>query len=465
MNFVRKSIQDIKGEEGKFDFRQRIFNISTFTFGLCFLLTGFFNWLLGGFGNLLLTCSVLFGLVYFTVFYFSRFKLIYFPWVFVVFTFAVGSIFWFITNGWRGAMPIVISLALVVCLTIVPRNQNLLTAVFLLALVGLGILESLFPNWVVPYPSENSYFVDVWITMIATILFISFVFQGFLKIYSEEREKLKQKNLELKEAQVQLVQSEKLASLGQLTAGIAHEINNPLNFVSSGVAILEASTLQLTELIKAYEELEKKHPAFFNANSQEAERIRNLKIQMELPETLSEIPHVIDDIENGESRIRTIVEGLQHFSHFDNNTLVAIDLNKCVRRVLVLYESRLKNSRLNCDFAPNLPYFKGNIGQIQQVAMSLLENASDACKENCTISISTKLVGDNICMQIQDSGVGMSEETLSKIFDPFFTTKPIGKGTGGLSISYGIIQQHNGKIEAESDLGVGSVFTVLFPAT
>ncbi|MFT6963652.1 MAG: signal transduction histidine kinase [Flammeovirgaceae bacterium] len=462
MDFVQKIVHYIRGGKMEFDFRQRIFNVASFTFGACFSLIGLGNWVLGDFSTFLIASSFLTGGAYLAIFYSSRMKSLYFPWLFVAFTLAVGSAFWFMTYGWRGAMPIIISLAFIICLTVVPKNETWLTLAFLLTVIGLGVVESLFPHWVTPYPTEDSHFADVWGTLIISILFLYFAFRGLSKIYLEERKKLTEKNLELEQTQVQLVQSEKLASLGQLTAGIAHEINNPLNFVASGVAVLEMSTFQLIELVKAYEELEKHHPELFE--SEKADKILEIKTRMGLAETLDEIPHIIDDIENGGTRIRTIVEGLQYFSHFDNDTLVAVDLNKCIQRVLTLYDSRLRNLHLDCQLTANLPHSKGNIGQIQQVIMGLLENAVDACEEEAEISISTKVAGNEIALELRDNGRGMNGNTLSKVFDPFFTTKPVGQGTGlGLSISYGIVQQHGGRIEVESELGKGACFTVYLP--
>lgn len=452
----------IRGETDDFDFRQRMFNVSSFTFGICFFLTGICNWIFSSFGTHFLISSILACAIFWFLFYLSRIKKICFPWVFVALTLVIGCFFWFITDGWRGAMPIATSLGFVVCLTIVPNKQNMLTVIFLIFLLVLGISEKIFPQLIVHYSDEQTHFSDVWITLIVTVLFISFAFQGFVRIYSEERRKLNEKNKELQKMQKQLVQSEKLASLGQFTSGIAHEINNPLNFVTSGLSIIEDSALQITQLLSMYKALEKLHPEI--VNSEEMKQIVAFQEQEGIEEILNELPQTLIDIANGEMRIRRIVEGLQHFSNSNSEQAEKIDINQAIKIIVSLYEVRLHGVDLELKLNPNLQTCQGSRRQIKQVIMGLLENAIDALTSEKRISITTENAHNEILIKISDTGIGIDEESLSKLFDPFYSTKPIGKGTGlGLSISYGIVQQHNGRIEVESELGKGSSVTVYLP--
>lgn len=261
---------------------------------------------------------------------------------------------------------------------------------------------------------------------------------------------LESTNLQLKDAQSQLVHSEKMAGLGQLVAGIAHELNNPIGFIYSNVGHLKDYCQRLFRLLDI-------------AQTAPQELKQNL-IDAEYDYLKEDLPRLISSCEDGSRRIRDIVLGLRNFSRMDSSRIERINLNQCIEDTLLLLAGEFKDRiTVHKDFEP-LPLVLCYPTQLSQVFMNLLTNASAAISAQGNIWIKSRSLKNKVEISIKDDGVGIPDEIKSKIFDPFFTTKEVGKGTGlGLSISYGIVERHNGTIEVHSEPGKGSEFVVSVP--
>lgn len=266
----------------------------------------------------------------------------------------------------------------------------------------------------------------------------------------------------LKMAQNKLVQSEKMASLGQLTAGIAHEINNPINFVVGGVAGLEYNFYEIEKIMKKYDSLEINGES---DNKSILSEIMLMKSECEYDKTKELIPQLIGDIKLGAQRTVEIVKGLRAFSRIDTNERVATDIHEGLESTLSILQSKFKYViEIEKHYDPLLPLIDCYPGQINQVFMNIISNAIDAIEKEGKITITTKNLKKNISINITDNGKGIPKEIQNNIFDPFFTTKKIGSGTGlGLSISYGIIEEHKGNIKVKSEEGKGSEFIIFIP--
>lgn len=268
----------------------------------------------------------------------------------------------------------------------------------------------------------------------------------------------------LKDTQSQLVEAEKMASLGQLTAGIAHEINNPINFVKSNIKPLQLDIRDLVEVIDAYGQL---HGAAAEDIPAKLTQIDQLKKQIDLAYVRQEIDSLVKGIQEGAERTAEIVLGLRTFSRLDESEVKTVNVHDGIDSTLVLLKSSLpQHITIRKDFQSQgmLECFPG---KLNQVFMNILSNGIQAIKqkevqgEQESITISTRDMGDKMEIRIRDTGIGMPEEVQQKIFDPFFTTKDVGEGTGlGLSIVYNIIQKHGGKIEVHSSLGNGAEFVI-----
>lgn len=264
---------------------------------------------------------------------------------------------------------------------------------------------------------------------------------------------------ELQKTQTQLIQGEKMASLGQLTAGIAHEINNPINFVSSNVHALKLDFEDLQPLLEKVQELE-------HASDQKEviEEIIHLNKNLETNYLAEEIHQLIEGIERGASRTHNIVLGLRTFARSTGNEYIKANLHQGLESTLTILNSKIGHRiKVHKNFQ-EIPLVECHFDKINQVFMNILNNAIDAIPEDGDIYISTTQQEDQVFIEIKDSGKGMDTTTQQRIFEPFFTTKDIGKGTGlGMAISYGIVQQHQGSISLESELGRGSTFTIGLP--
>jgi two-component system NtrC family sensor kinase len=269
---------------------------------------------------------------------------------------------------------------------------------------------------------------------IAGFLFVRFSTEAMARVVSKvesQRQELETANARLQSMQGRAIQQEKLAGLGMLAAGVAHEINNPMAFIGSNVASLARELSELNkdpELMREY-------------------------VEEVLPETVK-----------GIARVNAIVSDLRRFARGDPETFVAYNLNEEIEGALRIAHNQLKH---RCEVKKDLralPPLQGMPRQISQVFVNLLVNAAQAIKGEGTITLSSQRIGDEVRVSIADTGGGMSPEVQQRLFEPFFTTKPVGEGTGlGLSVVHGIVETHGGRIEVESQLGRGSKFTLHLP--
>lgn len=270
---------------------------------------------------------------------------------------------------------------------------------------------------------------------------------------------IKNSHGKLQEAQSQLVQSEKMASLGQLAAGVAHEINNPIGFVMSNVGTLKEYSDVISHYIQLSGELIK------GQTGPQVDALKALDDEEDLNFIVKDISDIMKDCSDGLKRVKEIVANLKSFARSDEEESSEFDINECIENTIKVVWNELKYKiTLNKDLAEGLPAIKGHDGQIGQVVMNMLVNGAHAIDERGEIKIVTELSGDSVLIKIKDTGKGMSEKVMSKIFDPFFTTKGVSEGTGlGLSISYGIVESHGGRISVNSKEGEGTEFVISIP--
>ena len=327
-------------------------------------------------------------------------------------------------------------------------------------------------------------------TVIIALRFLSF-YQSFdlLARFSQifaSRAELEEKNqlletamVELKQAQIQLIQQEKMSGLGQLVAGIAHEVNNPMNFISGNLRHLKESTQDLLEFVNVYRQQPQTSP-----------EVEQLADEIDLEFLQQDLPSMLTSMQVGAERIRQIVLSLRNFSRMDEAALKLVDIHEGIDNTLLILQHRLKakldRSAVDVvkDYAP-LPLVECYAGQLNQALMNVLLNSIDALEERETheqkqaeqasatidgspkqITIRThKLPNNWIEIEIADNGGGISAIIQQRMFEPFFTTKPVGKGTGmGLSISYQIIvEKHHGKLTCRSEQGHGTEFVIHIP--
>jgi signal transduction histidine kinase len=272
---------------------------------------------------------------------------------------------------------------------------------------------------------------------------------------AEALRQLEATHAELKSAQTQLVHAEKMSSLGQLTAGIAHEINNPVNFIRSSTTPLRRDLDEVRAIVT-------------RALAEEAddirERVEQRMAEMELDELRSEIDALLRSIESGATRTAEIVKGLRTFSRLDEDEFKSSDIGEGIESTLTLLQPRLDGRIVVRRELAELPDVECRPGQINQVVLNLVSNAIDAIEGDGTVTVRTARDGDRVTISIEDTGAGIRPEDLSHIFEPFFTTKPIGTGQGlGLAISHSIIEAHDGSISVSSTVGSGTSFTVSLP--
>lgn len=270
---------------------------------------------------------------------------------------------------------------------------------------------------------------------------------------------------QLDKVQTNLEQSEKMSSLGILTAGVAHEINNPVNFIQGGVYILEDYLEPLILLLKQYGKFDQILSPEETLSLRE--EIKEMKEVMEFDDAINFLNDGVESIRKGAERTIEIIRVLRNFSRADESLSSGIDLHEGLDSTLMLLQNKLKNRiEVFKDYAAYFPSIECNSGQINQVFMNILSNAEQAIQEEGEIRIKTSFDQKQVVIRITDSGSGMSEETKQRIFEPFYTTKKIGVGTGlGLSISHSIIEKHGGRIEVSSEIGIGTVFTIILPIT
>ncbi|NOY85489.1 MAG: PAS domain-containing protein [Nitrospirae bacterium] len=288
-----------------------------------------------------------------------------------------------------------------------------------------------------------------------------------LEVTVQERTQALQKSCEtLKMKDAQILQQEKMASIGVLTAGIAHEINNPVGYISSNMELLQES---LGDIISYTQLLEYGLAAQTKENDAkrrvlEMDQIKQVQARMKVEKLFSDSEKIIKESGQGLKRIKRIIHDLRMFSHSDENKMISTDLNHEIQNTLNIVEHELKHKAeivTQFEFVPPLNCYPQ---QLNQVFMNLLINASHAVSEGDVIHIRTHYRDGQIYVVFKDTGTGIPAENLKKIFDPFFTTKSVGKGTGlGLYISYGIVEKHKGTLSVESKLGEGTTFTIKLP--
>ncbi|WP_010170239.1 ATP-binding protein [Pseudomonas sp. PAMC 25886] len=266
---------------------------------------------------------------------------------------------------------------------------------------------------------------------------------------------------ERKQLESQLVQSEKLASLGQLAAGVAHEINNPVGFISSNLSTLDGYFKQLQQMLDAYRQAEEAL-----APGECLTHLQSLRKAMDLEFLKEDIPVLIHESKDGIGRVAQIVKDLKDFSRVDNDEQWQwANLQQGIDSTLNIVASELKYKADVVKHFQVLPDIECLASQLNQVVMNLVINAAQAMgPERGTITLSNGVEGDKVWLEVADTGCGIAPESVQKIFDPFFTTKPVGEGTGlGLSLSYGIVKKHHGTISVNSEVGKGTTFRVVLP--
>lgn len=277
-----------------------------------------------------------------------------------------------------------------------------------------------------------------------------------------KKEKEEQRSLikKLEEAQNQLMQSDKLASIGQLAAGVAHEINNPIGYVFSNLGTLEKYVQDIFSLLDSYEQAESSI-----ANGEVRARLQVIKEKLDIVFLKEDLHALMNESKEGITRVKTIVQSLKDFAHADAaDEWRYADLHHGLDTTLNIVNNEIKYKADVIKEYGAIPQVECLPSQLNQVFMNLLVNAAHAIEQRGAITIRTGQQNDEVWVEISDTGKGIAPEYMQKIFDPFFTTKPVGKGTGlGLSLSYGIIQKHHGRIEVKSEVGKGTAFKVWLP--
>ncbi len=271
------------------------------------------------------------------------------------------------------------------------------------------------------------------------------------KALKDKIQELEGANNEIRDTQAKLVHTAKMASLGQLVAGVAHELNNPIGFIYSNMTHLREYSEKLIHLIDVAEH--------------QPDKLEKEKKKSDLNYIVTDLPKLITSCEDGARRTRDIVLGLRNFSRLEEAQVKQVDLHEGLENTLQLLTGELKNRIKVVKHFEKIPKVNCYPSQLNQVFMNVLSNAAQAIDEEGEIHISTKKIGvDRVEISIRDTGKGMSKATLEKVFDPFFTTKGLGHGTGlGLSISYGVIQKHGGDILVSSEIGQGTEFKIILP--
>ncbi len=294
--------------------------------------------------------------------------------------------------------------------------------------------------------------------------------RGKNKEIEKNRADLERVHSELGATQAPIMQHEKMASIGQLAAGVAHEINNPTGFISSNLHTLEEYEDETRPLIDQWRalssELEKAMATEEGRASilKRLEHIAALQREIDIDSILDDTPNLIKECQEGAERIKKIVTNLKDFAHPGEGKMKYADINKGLDSTLNIVWNELKYKTTVSKEYADLPEIKCYPQQLNQVFMNIFVNAAQAIEKRGHVRIVTKVVDGHVQIEISDTGMGISKENLTKIFDPFFTTKEVGKGTGmGLHVAYNIVKKHNGSIDVESAVGKGTTFTINIP--
>jgi two-component system NtrC family sensor kinase len=277
---------------------------------------------------------------------------------------------------------------------------------------------------------------------------------------------LQNSQAEVEQVQVQLWQSEKLASIGQLAAGVAHEINNPVGFISNNMEILQEYVGNYTKILRTVEGIKEHVDAGDVEKAKEGvAELRELEKEINLDYMMNDVNNLFEHSNKGLERVRKIVLDLRTFAREDDaENMELIKMEEVMDSILSIVHSELKyKGELLKEYGAT-PLVRGNVQRLGQVFINLLVNAAQAIEEKGRIVIKTYCQDGYVCLDVSDTGRGISDENLKRIFDPFFTTKPVGQGTGlGLSVSNEIIKKHGGDIHVRSKAGEGTTFTVMLP--
>jgi hemerythrin-like metal-binding protein len=282
--------------------------------------------------------------------------------------------------------------------------------------------------------------------------------EALRKLNEQLEQRVEQRTAALASAQRQLLQAEKMASVGQLAAGVAHEINNPIGFVNSNLGTLQKYAANLNKVLAVYAQAE----AGLGANALAG--VVEVKRAVDLPYLLEDIPNLLKESQDGLARVKRIIQDLLDFSNADESTWQRISLEGCMDSVLNVAMSEIKDKAAVVKEYKGLPEVECMPSQINQVFLNLLMNAAEAIDSKGLITLRSGVQDNGVWLEVVDTGKGIAPANLKQIFDPFFTTKPVGNGTGlGLSVAYGIVQKHGGRIEVRSELGKGTAMRVWLP--
>ncbi len=275
----------------------------------------------------------------------------------------------------------------------------------------------------------------------------------------ERTVELKNTNEELKQTQVMMVHSEKMRSLGELVAGIAHEVNNPINFIYGNIIHLERYSKNMLELIDKYSQIDEILP------SNKRQELQDMKKEIGVEFLKEDIKDLIESCKEGTERTKKIISDLKNFSRLEENVLTEFDIPKEIETTLNILRNKLKNRiTIHKNYPDDLPKIEVYGGQLNQVLMNILDNAQYAIEGTGDIYIDIAFERKDVIIEIRETGKGIDQKNLNKIFEPFFTTKPIGEGTGlGLSIAYKVVQNHGGTMNVTSEIGKGTTFKITLP--
>lgn len=293
----------------------------------------------------------------------------------------------------------------------------------------------------------------------------SVAFNSMVEALAQARDDLVTKNnqlakafKDLKAAQAQLLEQEKMASIGQLAAGVAHEINNPMGFIQSNLGTFGS----YGEALKRYVDLTKSVEAECPENVRKA--LADAREQEDIDFLFEDLPSLLKESVVGAKRVRDIVQSLKNFSHVDGAEVQQINLNDCIESTLATTENTVRAKAAVVREFGELPPIECRPHLLSQLFLNLILNAAQAITDKGEIRIKTWQEGDLVGISVADTGCGIPKEILNRIFEPFFTTRPVGQGTGlGLSVVYDIVKKHRGKIGVTSTVGAGSTFTIRLP--
>ncbi|MEQ9409542.1 MAG: response regulator [Fuerstiella sp.] len=278
----------------------------------------------------------------------------------------------------------------------------------------------------------------------------------------ELEHRLIEQNRQLKEAQAALVQSEKLAGVGQLAAGMAHEINNPISFVSNNLVVLQRDVQSLLELTDRFSD---SLPVLEQADPELAARLRGQHAECDISWLRDNLPRLFQSSRDGLARVRKIVTNLRDFAHLDEAEFDKMDVAAALESTLQILATECEANQLTVRTRfLDQPVIDCRPAKIKQVFHGILLNAIQASEPGQCIEVEVRQENGNAIVEITDHGRGMDEVTQQRVFEPFFTTRPVGSGRGlGLAVGYGVVQQHSGAIEFKSTVGKGTLFRVRLP--